>query len=80
MIRAWTVTFLHIKSVMLFKFVCNLRAYYIFFVVFSLSVCGKIYIEIHIGLKILCFAANLAITWIFKGVSQISDMKQYIGV
>ena len=38
--------------------------------VFGVSVCGKIYNKIHIGLEILCFYVNLAKTWIFKGMSQ----------
>ena len=42
----------------------------------SVSICGKIYIIIPIGLEMLHYDANLAIKWIFKKMSQISDIKQ----
>ena len=32
-------------------------------------------IKLHIGLEMLCYDTNLAITWIFKEMSQISDIK-----
>ena len=43
--------------------------------VFSVSICGYIYIKIHIGFEMLCYDAILAKTGIFKGMSQLFDIK-----
>ena len=43
--------------------------------VFIVSICGLIYIKIHIGFEMLCYDAILAKTGIFKGMSQLFDIK-----
>ena len=66
---------------MFLNFVCNLRAYNIIFYGFQcfylkyISIYLFLYIKIRIGFEMLCYDAILAKTWIFKGRSQLSDIK-----
>ena len=60
---------------MLFNFVSNLRAYNIIFYGFQCFYLRLKYIKIHIGFEMLCYDTILAKTWIFKGMSQLSDIE-----